>query len=167
MTVECPLCKTRYQLDETKLGGRTQVHVRCSKCSITFPVSIAAGSAPPPPAEAEVTRPSQPGAALTLPTDKRLALSVTTGPDKGKVHAITKTRMVLGRAGSDIVVDDTEVSRRHCALEVHGVKVQVVDLGSTNGTYAAGERVESCELEHMNEFRIGSTTFMFTVFDKA
>jgi len=68
-------------------------------------------------------------------------------------------------AGTDIVVDDSEVSRQHCALEVHGAKVLLVDLGSTNGTFVGGQRIEASEIEHLGEFRIGGTTFMLTAFD--
>ncbi|MEE8201759.1 MAG: FHA domain-containing protein, partial [Candidatus Acidoferrales bacterium] len=66
----------------------------------------------------------------------------------------------------DIVVEDPEISRKHCALEVHGNSALLVDLGSTNGTFIEGQRIETHELEHLAEFRIGATTLMFTVSQK-
>ncbi|HXE74881.1 MAG TPA: FHA domain-containing protein [Candidatus Xenobia bacterium] len=171
MIVECPQCKAKYRLDEKQFVGRQHLQVRCTRCHNAFPISASttATMAPtaPSPSVPEATVVSQTDASLSLPAGKRLSLSVTSGKDKGKVHQITKPRVVLGRSGTDIVVDDTEVSRQHCALEVHGVKVRVVDLGSTNGTFVGGQRVESSEIEHLGEFRIGGTTLMLTVFDSA
>lgn len=171
MIIECPQCKTKYRLDEKQFAGKPQLQVRCQRCQKTFPVQAPAETPPKesvgtaPLGMPEATLVSQAGTGLNLPADKRLSLSVTSGKDKGQVHQISKPRMVLGRTGADIAVDDPEVSRQHCALEVHGARVLLIDLGSTNGTFVGGQRVESSELEHLGEFRIGGTTLMLTVFD--
>ncbi len=85
------------------------------------------------------------------------------GEGQGQVFRITKPRVVVGRQGADIGVEDPEVSRQHCALEQHGSGARLVDLGSRNGTFVEGERVEKHALEHLSEFRIGCNTFFFTV----
>ncbi|MBI3896089.1 MAG: FHA domain-containing protein [Acidobacteria bacterium] len=41
-----------------------------------------------------------------------------------------------------------------------------LDLNSANGTFVGEEKITHCELGHMSEFRVGSTTLMFTVTDK-
>ncbi|MCI0403013.1 MAG: zinc-ribbon domain-containing protein [Acidobacteria bacterium] len=171
MIIECPQCKAKYRLDPNQFAGKAQLQVRCTRCHQTFPVHApSAGAVPQQPSTAplgvqEATLVSQAGTGLSLPPGKRLSLTVNVGKDKGKVHQVSKPRMVLGRSGTDIVVDDSEVSRQHCALEVHGARVLVVDLGSTNGTFVGGQRIEASEIEHLGEFRIGGTTFMLTVFD--
>ena len=170
MIIECPQCKSKYRLDPNQFAGKPQLQVRCTRCHQTFPVQAPSAGVPAQAGTAplgiqEATLVSQAGTGLSLPPGKRLSLSVNSGKDKGQVHQITKPRMVLGRAGTDIVVDDSEVSRQHCALEVHGAKVLLVDLGSTNGTFVGGQRIEASEIEHLGEFRIGGTTFMLTVFD--
>jgi len=71
--------------------------------------------------------------------------------------------MVLGRAGADVALSDAEISRAHAAVEVDGDSVTVFDLGSTNGTYFGGERVESASLDHYGEFEVGGTTLMLIV----
>ncbi len=102
-------------------------------------------------------------AALRLPVGKKLSLAVISGPDAGKTFLIEKPRMVLGRAGSDIPLSDAEISRAHAAVEVDDDSVTVFDLGSTNGTYFGGERIESAPLDHYGEFEVGGTTLMLIV----
>ena len=60
---------------------------------------------------------------------------------------------------------DPEVSRKHCAIEVHGSTAALIDLGATNGTFVAGKSIQSCQLRNLSKFRIGSTTLLFTVTD--
>jgi len=102
-------------------------------------------------------------ATLRLPIGKKLSLAVISGPDAGKTFPIEKPRMVVGRAGSDVELSDAEISRAHAAVEVDGDEVTVFDLGSTNGTYFGGERVESARLDHYEEFEVGGTTLMLIV----
>ena len=106
------------------------------------------------------------GGTPQLPAGKKVALSILAGPLKGKVFQISKPRIVLGRAGADIVVDDPEISRKHCALEVQGMRAKLIDLGSRNGTFVNEKRVEISELQHLSEFHIGRNTFLFTIIDK-
>src|SRR5918998_2742061 len=67
---------------------------------------------------------------------------------------------VFGREGTEIVVADPEVSRRHAAVREHGGGVAIEDLGSTNGTFVNGEKVEGVQpLSDGDEVRIGNTVF--------
>ena len=67
---------------------------------------------------------------------------------------------VIGREGSDIVVADPEVSRRHAAIREHDGGVAIEDLGSTNGTFVNGERIEGLHsLSDGDTVRLGSTTW--------
>ncbi len=97
-----------------------------------------------------------------LDRDKVVSLVVIDGPLKGKVFPVIKPRVLLGRCEGDIVLEDSEISRKHCALEVHGTTAVLADLGSTNGTFVDDERIETHQLEHMSEFRLGSTLVMFS-----
>ncbi len=64
---------------------------------------------------------------------------------------------VIGREGTDIVAADPEVSRRHAAIREHGGGVAIEDLGSTNGTFVNGERVERSRLHDGATVRVGNT----------
>ena len=61
------------------------------------------------------------------------------------------------RAGpdSDIFLDDVTVSRDHCRLTVDEQGILLEDLGSTNGTYVNGDRVDRAALKPGDEVIIG------------
>ena len=58
----------------------------------------------------------------------------------GREHQLRPGANVLGRAG-DIAFEDTRISRRHCQVNLDGQTVTVEDLGSTNGTSIAGQKL--------------------------
>ena len=101
--------------------------------------------------------------AARLPSSGRVSLLATEGPLRGKVFPIEKPSILIGRVQGDILIEDTKVSRAHCALEVHGTTVLLVDLDSANGTFVDGRKVACAQLSHMSEFRVGQTTLMVTI----
>lgn len=107
-------------------------------------------------------------AGLALPKDKTITLSVIAGPSKGLKHELSKPRVIVGRAGSgaDMELDDPEVSRQHCAIEVTEDAVRVHDLGSTNGTFLDETSVRVADIEHLSEFRAGRSLLLITILPK-
>ena len=62
----------------------------------------------------------------------------------------------VGRAArADFVVDAGLVSRIHCRLTAGAAELEVVDLGSTNGTFVNGARVERGSLRAGDRLGIG------------
>jgi DNA-binding winged helix-turn-helix (wHTH) protein len=58
-------------------------------------------------------------------------------------HSLVQGPNVIGRTGdADICIDRTEVSRCHARIVVQGTTATLEDLGSKNGTYLNGERLE-------------------------
>jgi pSer/pThr/pTyr-binding forkhead associated (FHA) protein len=54
------------------------------------------------------------------------------------------TVKTVGRAPrADFIVDATLVSRVHCRLTAGATEIEVVDLGSTNGTFVNGQRIDT------------------------
>jgi serine phosphatase RsbU (regulator of sigma subunit) len=58
--------------------------------------------------------------------------------------AIGPDGLRIGRtAPCDLILPSSEVSRRHCRIDVDGDWARVTDLGSTNGTVIEGRRIEA------------------------
>jgi pSer/pThr/pTyr-binding forkhead associated (FHA) protein len=112
------------------------------------------------------TMESSPGSGGVLAENKRYAVIVLEGKDKGHVFSISKPRITIGRMQCDIDLDDTEVSRQHALVTVHGTEATLEDLGSTNGTFVGDQQVQQASLENRTEFRIGNHQLMFVVADR-
>jgi S1-C subfamily serine protease len=87
-------------------------------------------------------------------------LRVLSGADAGRTVEVTAEQQrpfVLGRVvGCDLVIRDEGASRHHAELRVvpaGGLRVR--DLGSANGTYVDGRRIEEAMLSGGEELRIG------------
>lgn len=97
-----------------------------------------------------------------IPGLKGFALVVTTGPRRGLYWSLDEGTTVAGRnTQAKIFLDDVTVSRDHAAFDVSGRSLRLRDLGSTNGTYVNGERLDETDLEPGDEVFIGR--FHFTV----
>src|SRR5580765_1805275 len=84
-------------------------------------------------------------------------LVVISGPSFGEMYRLKGQRTVLGRGDkADVRVLDDGISRAHTAVERDGGKLVLLDLGSTNGTYCNGTRVQRHELSDGDKISIGS-----------
>lgn len=89
-------------------------------------------------------------------------LVVRGGEEEGAYFKVSRARTTLGRNdGSDIVLDDITVSRRHCELVRRGDCIEVTDLGSLNGTYVNQVRVQVARLVHGDEVQVGKYRLVF------
>jgi pSer/pThr/pTyr-binding forkhead associated (FHA) protein len=106
-------------------------------------------------------------ATLSLPAGKRVAVVVVSGPRAGNRVTLERPRLTLGLAGggADLEVPDPEISPRHAAIECHGARIVLRDLGSRAGTFVGDERVSQREIEDQTEFRLAGTTFLLLVAD--
>lgn len=76
--------------------------------------------------------------------DTLYQLTVRKGPKVGEKFILETISLTAGRDPvSDIILNDPEVSRQHARFTQTEGGYQVQDLGSTNGTFVNGERLES------------------------
>jgi hypothetical protein len=75
---------------------------------------------------------------------------------------IAEEAITIGRVGEcDIVLADTNVSRRHAEIRREGMNFVVTDLGSTNGTRVNGVNIKERRLTDGDRIIIGNTTMKF------
>lgn len=87
--------------------------------------------------KAAVRRQAGPAAPRRQPARYRPVLEID-----GQRYSINSGSIVLGRSSdADILIDDTGVSRRHLEIRSLDGRTHAVDLGSTNGSYVNGQRV--------------------------
>jgi DNA-binding NtrC family response regulator len=95
------------------------------------------------------------------PTATAFVITVVDGPDAGQVVTIDATgpsRALIGNSPvCTLKLTDREVSRRHAALSVSGNTLQLLDLGSTNGTTVNGVIVREVGLIGGEAIRVGQT----------
>ena len=89
-------------------------------------------------------------------------LIVMRGPNAGSRFRLEADLTTADRhPDSDIFLDDVTVSRRHAEFYRQGARFTVRDVGSLNGTYVNGERVEEAELFGGDEVQIGKFRLLF------
>ncbi len=89
-----------------------------------------------------------------------IMISAKSAAGIGRMHKLEKSEVVLGRSSEcQFQVDDDGISRRHAKVCIApDGKFQVIDLGSTNGTYLNGTRVDAAVLKDGDKIQIGSNT---------
>ena len=80
----------------------------------------------------------------------------------GQRYLLTGPVTIIGRGSeADIIVDDSGVSRRHLEIRLTQGHAIATDLGSTNGTFVEGHRIDAATLVDGNTLTIGRTRILF------
>ena len=89
-----------------------------------------------------------------------MRLKLTSADNLQTFELKTNVPMLVGRAPtSDIPVFDPTISRRHAELLANDKAMQVKDLGSSNGTFLNGTRVESATVNVGDTITFGKVAF--------
>jgi pSer/pThr/pTyr-binding forkhead associated (FHA) protein len=100
-------------------------------------------------------------AIAALPSGSAL-LVVRRGPNVGARFLLDADLTTVGRhPNADIFLDDVTVSRRHAEFHRNGTTFEVKDLGSLNGTYFDGSRIDSAILSDGSEVQVGKFRLTF------
>jgi pSer/pThr/pTyr-binding forkhead associated (FHA) protein len=130
--------------------------------------AAAAPSAGPPASGAGAPTPIVAPRSITTPPASGRPLLATlevlsTGVLKGQRFEVRSPLAHIGRgAHNDVVLPDESVSDAHAKLQKREAGWYVVDMGSTNGTYVGGRRVETeYRLEGAPDLRFGGVKVAF------
>jgi pSer/pThr/pTyr-binding forkhead associated (FHA) protein len=83
-------------------------------------------------------------------------LVVNRGPNAGFRFPLHQAVTTAGRdPRSDIFLDDVTVSRHHAEFHLERGELQVVDIGSLNGTYVNRQPINSAVLTNGDEIQMG------------
>ena len=94
-------------------------------------------------------------------------LTIRSGEERGTSVEVNGDALVVGRDEQcELVLSDARVSRRHARIESHADgRTSLHDLGSGNGTWVNGERVESLELTGNEQIQLGDTVLVTSLED--
>jgi hypothetical protein len=135
----------------TPVAGVPRTSFRSTLSSDPSPAPAGTPHAAPPPSAAH--------AATGAATGPRRLL-VTEGVLRGTSLPLTSSAILIGRAPScTLVLDDDYSSSRHARIFPQNGYWYVEDLGSTNGTFVDGRRIEAPVAVHPGEhITVGQTT---------
>lgn len=155
------------QLGQTQLEflmreGAAPVRGRDLAGSGAYPM----GHAPQPPAPGQPTpapqqtvQPQMASTPTTVISPAAPALVALDGPLAGQRFPIAQATELGRECASIPLTFDSGVSRRHANISPAASGVAVVDLGSTNGVFVNGQRVQSANVPLGGTLKIGMTTF--------
>jgi pSer/pThr/pTyr-binding forkhead associated (FHA) protein len=113
--------------------------------------------------------PGQPSAAPATPVENRtrvrpnlprFALRGLSGSTFGKIYPLSGTQTIGREPECDIAIVDGEISRQHARLREQADGVAVEDLGSSNGTFLNGVRIDAGVARGGDELRFDTLRFV-------
>jgi diguanylate cyclase (GGDEF)-like protein len=118
----------------------------------------------------EDTSKSRYGTQPTQGDRDRACLIVIRGLNVGEMYKLSRSEVIIGRGQqADVEILDDGISRRHAKISFRSDDtVEIEDLGSRNGTYLNGQRVEkTSEIHDGDKIQLSSTTILkFTYADR-
>lgn len=94
--------------------------------------------------------------------DGTALLISTRGAVSGVRYLLDEDEITVGRdPSSDILLDDSTVSRTHAVFRRINGNYSVIDAGSLNGTYVNRQRVDSQELKNGDEIILGKFRLVY------
>jgi two-component system, cell cycle response regulator len=99
---------------------------------------------------------------VELAKRQQALLIVLSEPCLGSRVLLAETPVDIGRgARGGLLIDSDSVSRRHARVEWTSSSHKIVDLGSTNGTFVNGSRVQDHELRDGDRVQIGKVLLKY------
>jgi DNA-binding NtrC family response regulator len=89
----------------------------------------------------------------------RTPLGVLLRTSGGKSRALRSGQCLVGSdPANDLVIDEKTVSRRHLKIELCPEGVRITDMGSRNGTFVGGQRIERATVNLGTQIHLGTAS---------
>lgn len=138
--------------EPTAIGPSTRIDVAEFRIAIEPMQPTDGAPALPPPGPVPTPMPVTHGAGMRLVAEG--------GPYDGRVYSLAPGILSVGRAvDNDLVYDDPSLSRRHARVIREAGKMEVEDLGSSNGTYVNGRKIGRAGVNPGDIVRFGDLNF--------
>jgi hypothetical protein len=146
-----------------RFNGPIRIHFELSPALPTGRFTVASEAVAGVEERGRPARPAPPGQTPVAPAAgprHQLVLEVN-----GTRHPLEPPGLVIGRGTeADLRINDPGISRRHAEIRVEragsSVRVDIVDLGSTNGIIVNGHKVREAALQEGSRIEIGSTRML-------
>jgi len=150
------------QGDQINIGNMTLIFMMRNggQAPVAQPADMARMQAPVQPVQLAPHQPMQPPQPIQAPqAPAGFAIVAFSGPLTGQRYSVNGS-LELGRESTVVPMGgDTMASRKHARLDISPTGLMVSDLGSTNGTWANGQRVQTQLLRKGDILKIGSSEF--------
>ena len=173
ISVTCPQCATKLAVPITENDLGTRKQGMCPKCQKRFLIPISAGLASK--FNSDETKIGDGGGEISLVIETIPNASTTY-----QSFELTSDYYTIGRQNSsgpehrpdvEVATTDKKMSRKHAVIRRKGkTGFTLKDLGSKNGVYHNGTRLEADEevyLSDGDQFRIGETMFRVSIAEQS
>lgn len=143
-----------YLTPMTREASPPEVHVS--------PAAVAGGSGPRPETKPEPQpQAAPPPRSPSAPAEpSRQTLYVVN--NSGEMQKIDKDTFIIGRSRTcDLVIPSSKVSRQHSGVSRDGGSFFIEDLGSANGVWKDGVKIQKERIEDGDEFMISEEVLKF------
>ncbi len=94
----------------------------------------------------------------------QVVLAMFKGDGERRSFSVVREMTVIGRREDcDLRIPVGDVSRKHCRLVIEADTIRVEDLGSSNGTYVNGHRVQEAVLGPGDRIQVGPVQFIIQI----
>lgn len=92
----------------------------------------------------------------------KATLKGSKGPSAGKTYPLVGKTVKIGKGPENMIrIPDPTVSTNHAGIQINGTHFEIVDLGSSNGTFVNGKKVERRALRNGDVLTLGQTEMRF------
>lgn len=152
-----PMAKEVPAMDDPIAPGKVAANIPAASTNAKSSQSIAKGPAAPAP------QPVRPGPAKPAPVPapaKTRTLYVINSA--GDMHKIEKDTFIIGRSRTcDLVIPSSKVSRQHSSVVRENGEYYIEDLGSANGVWREGVKIQKEKVRDNDEFMISEEVLKF------